>query len=334
MRARTLTGWLVAVALLLGVGHRHVHGQAPGTALTPREVIVAWLLAPTTEEASSFLITLTARHWALMRSLHAGDPKARLVLERMDLALTPGPVIAATGAKGRTRGRPVNGVTFFGGRVFSVTFDRDEIAATHAVVHVQADLGDDQPVPGTVELLREPAGWRIAAVDIGADIRHSFRDEPSAVSGIARRHLLTLAKAQASVRYAQAIGLLRVVQRAQETFADINGGFAAPLECLVAPRACLASYPADSPAPLPSSPSTQGYTPTFVNGAPPSAAELNQARAASRSLKTWAFVLTPTDASVAALSLCTDSTWRMCTFSGPASSASGGACPASCVNLQ
>lgn len=306
-------------------------GPVPTPDASPREVVAAWLLAPTMDDALKFLIASTAETWRIVRAGYA--VRSGHLTRMMDLSLVPGPTLAATGATGRVRGQPVSGVGFFGGRVLDVTFDRDEITADRAIVHLHAEVGLVQPVAGQVELVRGEAGWRIAAADIGPEIRHSYLDKPNAVSAVVERVMLPLQRARTSMLRAQAIGALRAVSNAQNTFEDANAGFGGPLECLTAPRTCLPTYPADSPPPL-GEVTAQGYTPTFVAGASPSAAELRQTRASARSLKSWAYVLVPIDTSAGQESLCIDSTARMCTFTGAATLALGGACPASCVDLK
>ncbi len=302
---------------------------------SPRDVVVAWLLAPSTEDALKFLPETTAETWRIVRRSLGRAPGAAHVARMIDLSLAPGPTVTATGATGATRGQPVNGVAFFGGRALDITFDRDEITDDRTIVHLHADLGVEPRVAGRVELLRGEPGWRIVAADIGPEIRYSHLDKPNPVSAIADRVLQPLQQARASGRRVQAIGVLRAVLSAQIVFEAANGGLAGPLECLTAPRTCLATYPADAPAPLGDrNVSATGYTATFVAGAAPSAEELRQSRASARSLKSWAYVLAPIDASVGQESLCVDSTQRICTFTGAATLARAGACPASCVTLK
>jgi hypothetical protein len=319
----------------LGAGRRISPGPDPAAIRRgdPRDVVVAWLLAPTTEDALRFLPESTAETWRILRGSLGSAPGARHTVRMIDLSLAPGPTIAATGATGAAKGRPVNGVAFFGGRALDITFDRDEISGDRAVVHLHADVGVDPPVAGRVELLRDDAGWRIAVADIGPEIRYSYLDKPNPVSAVADRVMQPLRLARASGRRASAIGVLRAVISAQLTFEEINGGFAGPLECLTEPRACLANYAGEPPLPRGNA-AAAGYAATFVAGPAPSAAELSRSRASARSLKSWAYVFTPNDESQGQESLCADATQRICTFTGAATLARAGACPASCVDIK
>ena len=80
-----------------------------------------------------------------------------------------------------------------------------------------------------------------------------------------------LRQARAGAPAAKAPNTVMTVASTDVAFQSLNGGFSGPVECLTAPKTCLPKH-GDSPAPLSTMPSVDGYTEKFTAGPAPTAA--------------------------------------------------------------
>lgn len=84
--SRLVSSVAVALALLV-VPHPRAAAQGPpAPGESPRDVVVAWLLAPTMDDALKYLLESTAQHWKRMRALFADTPATREVLSQIELS--------------------------------------------------------------------------------------------------------------------------------------------------------------------------------------------------------------------------------------------------------
>ena len=149
----------------------------------------------------------------------------------------------------------------------------------------------------------------------------------------------SLLRARVSANEAVAIGDLRTVVSAQQTYASANGGFFDSLECLSAPTNCIPDYPAAGPTFLHEGITTasvkSGYTRTFYPGAPGQPTAEWQSSVSPTSLAAFAYVAAPEQPGVSGTrAFCADASGRVCsTSSGEMPPVFDGVCPIDCIDL-
>jgi hypothetical protein len=139
---------------------------------------------------------------------------------------------------------------------------------------------------------------------------------------------------------ALAIGDVRTMVFAQDTYQSRNGGFYDVPECLVVPQRCLPAYPVSAPTFIDpqlgqANVVRQGYRRVFHPGPPADPAAVRKAGASPSSLKSYTYVAVPLRYESAGMrGFCGDATGRICSIpDGRAPLIEQGQCAASCVVL-
>ncbi len=245
----------------------------------------------------------------------------------------PGFGAARMGQTVTSKGQPPSAIVVSGGYPLELAFQPEAVSGDRAFLPISIKYGDNPARNGTFELAKEDGVWRIALVDFGEDQRYPRFDSPKFVSEYAGVVTIALERARAHARRASVVAQLRTAIVAEETYAALNGGLYAPLECLSRPSACA---PADKTEPLLISPlQVDGYTGAFHPGAAASPADLRKAPGVRRALKGWAYVFTPQAAGAEQGAYCADSTGRVCMLpAGAPAKIAGAACPATCQEVK
>jgi hypothetical protein len=305
-------------------------GSAPARgALGPRQTIAQWYLAPTVGAAEAFLLKSTLEQVRAFRS--AALPEQAAMNEFVDAAIAPGPATAKQG--GTVTAKAQDGVVVRGDYELDITFQPEAIAGDRAFVPVSVKYAGKPARAGTFELRREDGAWRIAAVDLGDDMRYPRFDEPGFIHAYADMMVKALDEERRRMRKASVEYKLQSLVSAQQSYAEIHGGLFAPVECLERPSAC---EPASTSVPyLSGTLDVTGYTGAFHAGRAAAAAELRKVPGLRRGLKGWAFVMTPQTPSADERTYCADATLRVCMLpSGAPAKLVGGACPATCEDVK
>jgi hypothetical protein len=142
------------------------------------------------------------------------------------------------------------------------------------------------------------------------------------------------------VRDRTAILDLRTVVMAGRAYAAVNGGLFGTLSCCTQPETCRPDFPKDAAPFL--DPSHDwlairlGYARTFHPGPPASEEEIQRAKAAPGSLKSFAFTVAPVKPGQTGLrAFCGDSTGRICVSrDGSEPPVKDGRCAKSCPELK
>lgn len=304
---------------------------APRGTVGPRQTIIDWYLAPTVQASEAYLLKTTVSQVQAFRA--SATPDQAMIVTLVDLAIAPGPTYAKIGQPVSAQGQPAWTVVLKGPSDTEIGFQPEAVAGDRAFVPVSIKEGDNPARTGTFELIRENGAWRIAAVDLGQELRLPRLDSPKFIGEFAAVVVKSLEEERARLREASVKARLRTLASAQFTFSAIHGGVYAPLECLEKPRLCA---PADPPEELlMSGMDVPGYTGTFQPGPPATAADLRLSKGARRGLKSWAYVFAPAAAGTDVRGYCTDSTARLCTMpAGAPAKLAGPVCPATCVDVK
>lgn len=301
----------------------------PRGPLGPRQTIAQWYLAPTVGAAEAFLLKSTLAQIRAFRGL--AQPNQQEMNAFVETAVAPGPSAARSGGTVAAKGQ--DGVVVRGDYELDITFQTEAIAGDRAFVPVSVTYAGKPARAGTFELRREDGGWRIAAVDLGDDMRFPRFDEPGFITAYADMMVKALEQERLRVRKASVESKLRQLVSAQQFFAEYHGGLFAPVECLERPSGC---EPASTSVPyLSTSLDVNGYTAAFHPGRAATGAELRKVPGLRRGLKGWAFVMTPQTPSADERAYCADSNARICMLpAGAPAKLPGGSCPATCEDIK
>jgi type II secretory pathway pseudopilin PulG len=150
----------------------------------------------------------------------------------------------------------------------------------------------------------------------------------------------SLLRARVSANESAAIGDVRSIVSAEQSYASANGGFYDSLECLAAPGRCIPDYPAAGPvfldSALASASTKSGYQRTFHPGPPAEPEILELGRVSRSSLKAWAYVAVPVNVGQTGVrAFCGDSTGRICfSTDGTPPPVEDGLCAAGCQDIR
>ena len=147
----------------------------------------------------------------------------------------------------------------------------------------------------------------------------------------------SLLRARVSANEAQAIGDLRTMVSAQQSYASSNGGFFDSAECLAQPDGCIPGYTAASPRFLgnPLSGVKSGYERTLHLGPPPDPNRVGAGDISPSSVTSYAFVAVPVSPGITGFrAFCSDATGIVCaTDAGIEPTVVNGACAPGCEPL-
>lgn len=294
-----------------------------------RQEAVEWFLSAP-EDAPAHLVK-SGREQVEAFLQNVKDPPELAVF--LSAVIAPAATFRKGGAKITTTGQPPTTVTFDSGGSppLEFTFENEALSGDRALVPLAIRSGT-MAARGSIELTREAGAWRIAAADLGPQARWPRFDSPAFVSEIAGMFEDMSRRQQARLRPIVAVNHLRAIGAGEIHFSTLNGGFYGPLECLTAPKTCLPSYAEAGPI-MTEIPKVGGYSGQFIAGAAPTAAELRRAGASSRSVKSWAYVLTPTADGPGLPAFCADSTGAICKLPDK-TSVTTPMCPATCETVK
>lgn len=178
-----------------------------------------------------------------------------------------------------------------------------------------------------VEALSQGSGAMVALVAVVVAIAGI-----AFVGIVAAIAIPSLLRARVSANESVAIGSLRTIVSAEESYRSANGGYADELECLVEPTQCIPGYPAVSPSFLDSSLLAEhrsGYEYVFVPGSPAPPEVVQEGQVSETSMESWALVAVPLQPGQSGIrAFCADMSGALCvTADGNAPDVSSGACP-------
>lgn len=285
----------------------------------PRQEAIDWF-ASDSDTAATHLVASGRDHMTAF---------AQSVKDQPELAAQLGALVSPAGTA-RAAGGKVT-VT-----ASSVTIEMPNIPPLQYLFDGESTVGDRAYVPltihsgtesahGSIELASEDGAWKVAAADLGPGARLPRFDSPSFVPETVEMIRASLRKSRTQTLAARAKAEVQSVQAAETAAQTANGGFYLPLECLTRPKGCLPAY--SGPSPLSELPELDGYTPKFIPGPAPTAAQITRAKASRRSVTSWAFTLRPATSELPAF--CADSTGKVCELPR-ANNVSAPVCPATC----
>lgn len=304
---------------------------APQRALPPRQVAVAWLTAKTVADAVRHLPPATVEQFRTFQK--NATPERQVLVNAIEPMLAPLVFSQLMGSTLTTSGSPVSIIRLRGSQTLHLSVLDASITGESATVTLRVGTTAGGPSePGAIELRRDGGVWRIVAANLGPSITLARFDLPDYIQTATVLAIEEFQRDRARQTELMVTGRLRALISAQLVYAAHNNGFFAPPDCLTDVAKCGRRPNLDPPPLAPGALDLRGYSSRFYPGAKPSAAEIGTASA--QSVKTWAHVFSPTDAAANVGALCGDSTGRVCRVAAGRLEITGGACPATCVDMK
>lgn len=298
-----------------------------------RRVAVEWLTAKTVAGAVKHLPAGAVEQIRKFQKSATGD--AQEVAGMLEVVLAPLAVFTERGATVTTKGQPIQSVTLADGPTpdpLEFTLGAEQVKGDLVRVPVTIVAADQAPESGFIDVRRSGGAWRVVGAHLGSELQLPSYEEPNFLHAASSFLVDSLEREQVRSLRHSAVGALRLMKSAEESAAESNAGYFVGLECLEAPAKCKLGF--SQPMLPPGRLAPRMYDGQFVAGVRLSAAELRKGKAVAQSIKTWAYILHPTaDAFPQLPALCGDSTGRMCVVPR-GTTATGGACPATCEPIK
>lgn len=302
--------------------------------LPPRQVAVAWLTAKTMDDAVRHLPPATIDQFRALQK-KAATPEQEMVVNMVEPMLAPLVFSQLRGGKLTTAGTPVSTIAVNGPQPLHLRILDVSTTGDAATVPLRVrETAEGREEAGAIELHRDGGVWRIVAANLGSTIPLARFDSANYLDMATFLAIEQLKRDRVKDAAAMVIGRLRALMSAQFVYAVHNGGFFAPPECLLDVAKCKTPVTLDAPPLAAGTLDLRGYASRFYPGPRPSASEIALAKAAAQSLKSWAYVFSPTDAASQVPPMCGDSTGRVCRLPAGRTAVTGGACPAACADVK